>query len=82
MALRFIAKDPDTDERNCPTVWVDLEMEELLFQGFQVDEVVRAACLRTGPIPDGEAVVRLPMRMVTAIREACDEAERAGVRLR
>lgn len=82
MALRIIAKDPDTDERNCPTVWVDMEAEELVFQGFQVDEARRAECLKAGPIPDSEAVVRLPMRMVTAIREACDEAERAGVRLR
>ncbi|MCX4663539.1 hypothetical protein [Streptomyces uncialis] len=82
MALMFIAKDPDTDERNCPTVWVDVEAEEMLFQGWKPDEVRLAQCLLTGAIPDSEAVVRLPLRMVTAIREACDEAERAGVRIR
>lgn len=82
MPLLFIAKDPDTNERNCPTVWADLENEELLFQGWKPDEAKQAECLLTGPIPDSEAVVRLPMRMVAAIREACDAAERAGVRLR
>ncbi|MFI6644328.1 hypothetical protein [Streptomyces sp. NPDC050504] len=82
MALVFVAKDPDTDERNCPTVWVDVEAEEMLFQGWKPDEARLAECLLTGPVPDGEAVVRLPLRMVDAIRKACDEAERAGVRLR
>ncbi|GGN38124.1 hypothetical protein [Streptomyces fuscichromogenes] len=80
MELRFIAKDPNTDGANCPTVWVDEERQELVMQGWTVDEATRANCLMTGPIPDGEEVVRLPMRMVTAIREACDVAERTAVR--
>jgi hypothetical protein len=82
MALCFIAKDPDTDERNCPTVWIDTETEEMLFQGWKLDEAMLRDCLRTGPIPYSETIVRLPLRMVTAIRKACDEAERAGVRVR
>ncbi|MFF5567255.1 hypothetical protein ACFY7Z_21940 [Streptomyces sp. NPDC012623] len=82
MALQFIAKDPDTDEKNCPTVWIDVEVEEMLFQGLKPDEARMVECLRTGPVPDSEAIVRLPLRMVTAIRKACDEAERAGVRIR
>ncbi|WP_030406234.1 hypothetical protein [Streptomyces albus] len=80
MALRFIAKDPDTDGANCPTVWVDEERQELLFQGWEADGETLADYLKTGPIPDGEGVVRLPMRMVAAIREACDAAERSAVR--
>ncbi|MDX2999635.1 hypothetical protein PV382_40670 [Streptomyces scabiei] len=79
MALRFIAKDPNTDGANCPTVWVDEERQELVMQGWKVDEATRADCLTTGPIPDSEEVVRLPMRMVTAIREACDAADRPTV---
>lgn len=31
-------------------------------------------------IPDDEAVVRIPARMVPMIREACDAVERAAVR--
>ncbi|SDM85724.1 hypothetical protein [Streptomyces wuyuanensis] len=80
MALRFIAKDPNTDGANCPTVWVDEEKQELVFQGWTVDDGTRAECLKTGPIPDSETVVRLPMRMVAAIREACDAADGTAVR--
>lgn len=53
MPLTFIAKDPNTNGENCPTVWVD---------------------------PETEAVVRLPARMVAAIREACNVAEGSAVR--
>jgi hypothetical protein len=31
-------------------------------------------------IPDGEAVIRIPARMVPMIREACDAIERAQLR--
>jgi hypothetical protein len=79
MALRFIAKDPNTDGANCPTVWVDEERQELVLQGWKADEETRADCLTSGPIPDSEEVVRVPMRMVAAIREACDVAERSTV---
>ncbi|MGI5406195.1 hypothetical protein ACQEV9_05310 [Streptomyces chartreusis] len=80
MTLRFIAKDPNTDGANCPTVWVNEERQELVMQGWKADDVTRADCLTAGPIPDSEEVVRLPMRMVAAIREACDVAERSTVR--
>ncbi|SCF82948.1 hypothetical protein GA0115259_1032712 [Streptomyces sp. MnatMP-M17] len=80
MALRLIAKDPNTDGANCPTVWVDEDRQELILQGWKVDEETRSDCLANGPIPDGEEVVRLPMRMVAVIREACDVADRSTVR--
>ncbi|MEU5424434.1 hypothetical protein AB0H73_02340 [Streptomyces olivoreticuli] len=79
MALRFIAKDPHTDGKDCPTAWVDDEAEEILFQGWKAGEETLAKCRETGPIPETEAVVRIPFRMIPAIREACDVAE--GVRL-
>ncbi|MER6524715.1 hypothetical protein [Streptomyces sp. NPDC001508] len=75
MSLRFIAKDPNTDGANCPMVWLDEEKQEIVLQGWTVDEVTRAECLKTGPIPDSETVIRLPVRMVAAIREACDAAD-------
>ncbi|HLL33887.1 MAG TPA: hypothetical protein VK545_08330 [Streptomyces sp.] len=79
-ALRFIAKDPNTDGANCPTVWVDEEKQELVFQGWKVGDSTLEECLKTGPIPDSETVVRLPMRMAAAIREACDAADGTAVR--
>lgn len=80
MTLRFFGKDPETNGDHCPTVWLDEEKQEFVIQGWKADEVLQAQCLVTGPIPDTEAVVRLPLRMATQIREALDAAERAPVR--
>ncbi|MCU4747155.1 hypothetical protein H7827_10800 [Streptomyces sp. JH002] len=80
MALRFISKDPNTNGTQCPTVWVDDEAEEIVIQGWKADEALLARCRGTGPIPETEAVVRLPVRMVPALKEACDVADRHGVR--
>lgn len=43
---------------------------------------LQAQCLTTGPIPDTEAVVRLPARMMEILREACDVAAEAGASVR
>ncbi|MGW0705035.1 hypothetical protein ACWD4G_03500 [Streptomyces sp. NPDC002643] len=80
MSLRFMAKDPNTDGANCPTAWGDEEKREIVSQGWTVDDATPAECLRTGPIPESETVVRLPMRMAAAIREACDAADGPAVR--
>nr|WP_078871306.1 hypothetical protein [Streptomyces caatingaensis] len=80
MALRFTAKDPATDGRDCPTAWVEDEAEEILFQGWKPSEETLAKCRETGPIPETEAVVRIPFRMIPAINEACDVAERGRLR--
>ncbi|MFE2433354.1 hypothetical protein [Streptomyces sp. NPDC059409] len=80
MTLRFIAKDPNTNGDNCPTIWVDEKTNDLVVQGWKVDDETEQECLETGGIPDTEAVVRLPARMMAAIREACDVADGASVR--
>lgn len=80
MALLFIAKDPNTNGTQCPTAWVDDEAEEIVVQGWKAGEALLARCRETGSIPETEAVVRLPLRMVPALREACDVADRLGVR--
>ncbi|MET8239754.1 hypothetical protein ABZU88_24940 [Streptomyces sp. NPDC005245] len=80
MALRFIAKDPNTNGTQCPTAWVDDEAEEIVIQGWKAGEELVIKCLETGSIPETEAVVRLPIRMVPVLREACDVADRLGVR--
>ncbi|GHA13539.1 hypothetical protein GCM10010389_60470 [Streptomyces echinoruber] len=79
MALRFIAKDPNTNGTQCPTAWVDDEAKEIVIQGWQAGEELLAQCRETGPIPETEGVVRLPIRMVSVLREACDVADRLGV---
>ncbi|MFD7900145.1 hypothetical protein [Streptomyces sp. NPDC059743] len=80
MALRSFGKDPETNGDHCPTVWLDDEKQEFVFQGWKADEALHAQCLVTGPIPDTEAVVRLPVRMAQQIREALDVADGAAVR--
>ncbi|UGQ14820.1 hypothetical protein LO772_15345 [Yinghuangia sp. ASG 101] len=78
MALRCIAKDPESKTGASPTVWVDEATGDVLLQGWMVDEAVLEECRGTGPIPDSEFVVRLPARLAGALREAADVAERAA----
>ncbi|UUU44389.1 MULTISPECIES: hypothetical protein [unclassified Streptomyces] len=76
MALRFIGIDPNSDTGQCPTVWVDEATADVVIQGWKADQALLDECLETGAIPDTEGVVRIPARMVTMLREACDAAER------
>ena len=86
MPLRFIGIDPDTKTADSPTVWVDEEKDELVLQGWKPDPQLEAQCAafevpgHAVGIPDGEAVIRIPARMVHMIREACDAVERADIR--
>ncbi len=80
MKLRFIAKDPNTNGDNCPTVWVDEKSKDLIIQGWKADSETEQECLEDGNIPETEAVVRVPARMVAAIREACDVADGPAIR--
>ncbi|MFJ5303769.1 hypothetical protein [Streptomyces sp. NPDC088350] len=75
MALRLIGIDPDTDKDHCPTVWVDEEKGEFVIQGWKADERLEEEVRAAGPLPDYEAVVRIPVRMVDILKEACDVAD-------
>ncbi|MFJ6214574.1 hypothetical protein ACIQGZ_14750 [Streptomyces sp. NPDC092296] len=81
MALRFIGIDPDTGQQGSPTIWVDEEKAELVVQGWKADSELEIRCAETvvlghAPgIPEHEAVIRIPARMVSMLREACDVAE-------
>ncbi|MGA5818277.1 hypothetical protein ACPC54_10505 [Kitasatospora sp. NPDC094028] len=81
MAVEFIGIDPNTDRDHCPTVWADPEGQEILLQGWKPSPETQAKCEGSSPangsVPDSEAIVRLPARMVPMIREACDVIERA-----
>ncbi|MFJ7250799.1 hypothetical protein ACIQWA_40025 [Kitasatospora sp. NPDC098652] len=84
MAVEFVGIDPNTDRDHCPTVWVDPEAREILFQGWNPRPQTQAECEGSspanGPVPADESIVRLPARMVPMIREACDVIERAQLR--
>ncbi|MFG2892961.1 hypothetical protein [Streptomyces sp. NPDC048248] len=77
MALTFFGKDPNSTDGECPTVWFDDTAQEFVIQGWKADEALQAKCLDVGPIPESEAVVRVPARMAHMIMEAVDAAERA-----
>ncbi|MFE2934683.1 hypothetical protein [Streptomyces sp. NPDC059278] len=79
-ALRFIAKDPNTNGAQCPTAWADDEAEEIIIQGWNAGQALLDQCREAGPIPATEAVVCVPIRMVPALRKACDVADQLGVR--
>lgn len=85
MALRFVGIDPDTGQGESPTVWVDQDKQELVFQGWKPGPELEAECAafqvpgHAKGIPDSEAVIRIPARMAHTIREACDVVERTDV---
>ncbi|ESQ00892.1 hypothetical protein B591_03475 [Streptomyces sp. GBA 94-10 4N24] len=56
--------------------------KEFVVQGWKAGAELQARCLTTGPVPDTEAVVRLPARMMEILREACDVAAEAGASVR
>ncbi len=82
MAIRFIGIDPETGSGQSPTVWVDAEHEEIILQGWKPGPDLESECAATSVpghalgIPDGEAVIRVPYRMVPTLRKACDAAGR------
>ncbi|MEV0638445.1 hypothetical protein AB0I77_26595 [Streptomyces sp. NPDC050619] len=86
MSLLFVGIDPATEKDKSPTVWVDQEKQEIVFQGWKPGPELEAECAafevpgHGKGIPDGEAVIRIPARMVNMIREACDAIERADIR--
>ncbi|MDH6129845.1 hypothetical protein P3T39_006838 [Kitasatospora sp. GP82] len=86
MDLEFVGIDPNTEHEGSPTVWVDKEERELVFQGWECGaeliEHISSTSWAEGHapgIPQGEGVFRIPARMIPIIRKACDDAERAGL---
>ncbi|MEV4167776.1 hypothetical protein [Nonomuraea sp. NPDC049709] len=65
MSLEFLGKDPDSPNGGSPTIWQDSETGDLWIQGWAVRDLVA----EIGKIPDGEAVVRIPRRMLQFLPE-------------
>ncbi|WP_129839756.1 hypothetical protein [Streptomyces sp. RFCAC02] len=83
MQLVFIGIDPNTGDKQSPTVWVDHDARELVLQGWKPDAALEEACAATEVpghatgIPENEAVIRIPARMTDVIRKACDDLDLA-----
>jgi hypothetical protein len=84
MALRFIAIDPETNGQGSATFWLDEDAREIIAQGYIAGEALRQKVTETpapdhdAGIPEGEDIIRIPVRMVPALRKVCDAAERLG----
>lgn len=62
MALTFLGKE--TQGGNSPTLWAD--DDDYVIQGFTPG----AATMReVGPIPEGEAVIRVPKKLMRHLRD-------------
>jgi hypothetical protein len=82
MGLRFVGIDPNTGGGGSPTVWVEEGSADLVLQGEEADELLKAQVGGTewvaghaAGIPAHETVIRIPARVVSILREACDVAE-------
>jgi hypothetical protein len=71
MALRFIGVDPDSPNNGSPTVWVDEDDGSIVIQGWKADESTMSEVTAVKPVPDHEAVIRVPARMKQFLMEAC-----------
>ncbi|MEH0428861.1 hypothetical protein QBB34_21500 [Streptomyces stelliscabiei] len=85
MALQFIGIDPETGQSGSPTAWVDTDNGDIVLQSYTADDHTRTQCVQnTAPghdkgIPDHETVIRIPVHLVSLLREACNAAERAAL---
>ena len=82
MTLRFVGIDPTTGGRGSPTVWVEEESADIVLQGEEAEELLKAQVGGTEwvaghqvGIPAHETVIRIPARMVPILTEARDVAE-------
>ncbi|MFC1428534.1 hypothetical protein ACEZCY_35770 [Streptacidiphilus sp. N1-12] len=80
MALRYIGVDPDTKNGGSPTVWLDPDATEIVIQGWMLNEPLGAdahqAHTAASPVP---SAVRVPVRLATVLRQACEAADRLPV---
>lgn len=77
VVFTFLAIDPDSPQTGSPTVWRDEQTGDLVVQGWKADRMTLAECARVGSVPghstdvpEHETVVRLPARMIPALKAA------------
>ncbi|MGW1428784.1 hypothetical protein ACWD6K_09200 [Streptomyces sp. NPDC002431] len=62
MKLNQLASE--CDEGPCPTVWAVEDTENVLVQGFKVDDAEALATMR---LPNNETAVRVPMTLLLRV---------------
>ncbi len=70
MTLRFLGKDPDSPNNGSPTIYES--GDTYLVQGWRVTDTNTLAEL--GALPEGEAIVAIPKRMVQFFPEINGDA--------
>lgn len=76
MPLEFIGTDPGSEEGQSPTVFIDRARREIVIQSWTADdETLKAVEELFRPVPGHESVIRVPDRMISALRRAMDELE-------
>lgn len=80
MSLRYVGKDPNSEEENCPSVLVDEQTGDYVLQGWTADGATLAECETFGPIAPNESVIRIPARMTELLKEAIRANEHPDVR--
>ena len=65
MALRYLGKDPDSDQGQSPTVWED--GDTYVVQGWRITDAATLA--EVGEVPAHETVVRIPKRLMPVFPE-------------
>jgi hypothetical protein len=69
MRLTFLGKD--TQGGNSPTLW-ETDDDQYVIQGFILDA---EALAQVGAVPEGEAVIRVPKKLMRHLKEARGAAE-------
>jgi hypothetical protein len=64
MQLTFLGKE--TQGGNSPTLW-ETDDDQYVIQGFTLDA---DALGQVGTVPDGEAVIRVPKKLMRLLKEA------------
>jgi hypothetical protein len=64
MRLTFLGKD--TQGGNSPTLW-ETDDGQYVIQGFTLDA---EALGQVGAVPDGEAIIRVPKKLMRHLKEA------------
>lgn len=69
MQLTFLGKD--TQGGNSPTLW-ETDDGQYVIQGFTLDNEAQG---QVGVVPEGEAVIRVPKKLMRHLRDRYGEAE-------
>ncbi|MDT0309068.1 hypothetical protein RM780_19185 [Streptomyces sp. DSM 44917] len=80
MPLVFVGIDPESEQADSPTAWVDTDRGELLLQGWTATPEEADRCYAEGGtapghahgVPGHETIIRVPARMAPVIRKALD----------